>query len=175
MSQRVSGYVRKELDAYETPEWVTLALMPHIPERIKAIWEPACGNGKMVRILETKFGVLGTDIEDEYNRDFFDGDLPVVYDAIITNPPYKFAVGFIRNSIEWTRERSGFVAMLLRTDFDHAKTRLHLFNSEPFSKKIILTKRIRWIEDSTGSPSFNHAWFCWDWMHKGPPELAYHQ
>jgi len=44
------------------------------------------------------------------------------------------------------------VAMLLRTDFDHAKTRWHLFSDCPaFACKIVLTKRIRWIENSTGS------------------------
>jgi hypothetical protein len=64
--------------------------------------------------------------------------------------------------------------MLLRTDFDHAKTRWPLFSDCPaFACKIVLTKRIRWIEGSTGSPSFNHAWFMWDWWHKGPPEIAY--
>ena len=30
MSQRHSGYVRKERDLYETPEWVTEALIPHL-------------------------------------------------------------------------------------------------------------------------------------------------
>ena len=32
MSQRESGYERKALDQYETPSWVTLALVPHLPE-----------------------------------------------------------------------------------------------------------------------------------------------
>jgi len=68
----------------------------------------------------------------------------------------------------------GFVAMLLRTDFDHAKTRQFLFSGcPPFSKKLVLTKRIQWFEDSKGSPSFNHAWFIWDWKHQGAPTLAY--
>jgi hypothetical protein len=31
MSQRESGYERKERDLYETPEWVTEALLPHLP------------------------------------------------------------------------------------------------------------------------------------------------
>lgn len=174
MSQRKSGYVRKEFDAYETPEWVTEALLPHIPERIKAIWEPACGSGKMVRVLETKFGVFGTDIVSNPSRDFFAGDLPVVYDSIITNPPYQLAYEFIEQSLNWTNDRQGIVAMLLRTDFDHAAGRRRLFSySRIFAKKLILTKRIRWIENSKGSPSFNHAWFIWDWQHKGPPTLAY--
>ena len=50
----------------------------------------------------------------------------------------------------------------------------HSFSDCPtFAKKLILTKRIRWIADSTGSPSFNHARFIWDRLHKGPPTLAY--
>ena len=66
------------------------------------------------------------------------------------------------------------VAMLLRTDFDHAATRAHLFGGCPmFAKRIALTKRIRWFEDSTGSPSFNHCWMIWDRQHRGPPTLAY--
>jgi hypothetical protein len=35
------------------------------------------------------------------------------------------------------------------------------------------TKRIRWFEDSNGSPSFNHCWMIWDRQHRGPPTLAY--
>jgi hypothetical protein len=58
-------------------------------------------------------------------------------------------------------------SLLLRCDYDHAASRRYLFD-RPFSKKIVLTKRIQWIEGSTGSPSFDHAW-----MHKGPPTLAY--
>jgi hypothetical protein len=37
----------------------------------------------------------------------------------------------------------------------------------------VLTKRIRWFEDSIGSLSFNHCWMIWDRQHRGPPTLAY--
>jgi hypothetical protein len=41
----------------------------------------------------------------------------------------------------------GKVAMLLRTDFDHAKGRQHLFGQCPiFAKKLVLTRRIVWFE-----------------------------
>ena len=64
--------------------------------------------------------------------------------------------------------------MLLRTDFDHAASRRHLFaDCAMFAKKVVLTKRIRWFEDSNGSPSFNHCWMIWDRQHQGPPTLAY--
>ena len=66
------------------------------------------------------------------------------------------------------------VAMLLRADFDHAATRAHLFaDCAMFAKKVVLTKRIRWFQDSTGSPSFNHCWMIWDRQHRGSPTLAY--
>jgi len=52
MSQRDSGYQRKERDLYETPAWVTDALIPHLPTSDCVVWEPAAGGGKMVdRIL----------------------------------------------------------------------------------------------------------------------------
>jgi hypothetical protein len=167
LSQRGSGYARKERDLYETPEWVTLALLPHIPERVRDVWEPACGSGKMVRALNKRFlTVYGTDIDA--GRDFL-MERDCDYDAIITNPPYALATEFIERAISIC----SFVAMLLRTDFDHAKTRLKLFGPG-IAKKLVLTRRIKWFEDSKGQPSFNHAWFIWDREHSGPPALAYH-
>lgn len=178
MSQRDSGYERKERDLYETPEWVTEALLPHLPDRISDIWEPACGSGKMSRVLgRCPRGVIATDIFDAQSIavDFLTAPEPVAgpHDAIITNPPYKLATEFIDQALRFQKP-DGFVAMLLRTDFDHAKTRGRLFaGHQAFAKKIVLTKRIQWFEDSTGSPSFNHAWFIWDWTHQGAPTLAY--
>lgn len=174
MSQRVSGYVRKERDCYETPAWVTQALVPHIPERIHNIWEPAAGSGKMVRALrEAGYSVVGTDIAD--GEDFLMRTGPICTDAIITNPPYVLAQEFIERAIKLMFAGGGVVAMLLRTDFDHAKSRLHLFSdpSARFAKKVVLTKRIKWFEESTGQPSFNHAWFIWDWTTVTEPTLAY--
>jgi hypothetical protein len=64
--------------------------------------------------------------------------------------------------------------MLLRTDFDRAASRAHLFaDCAMFAKRVVLTKRIRWFEDSNGSPSFNQCWMIWDRQHRGPPTLAY--
>jgi len=168
MSQRDSGYERKERDLYETPAWVTEALIPHIPGDVLEIWEPACGSGKMVRELERHgFTVHGTDIDQGFD---FLTDLPPLSSTIVTNPPYVLAKEFIKLAIE----RSEFVAMLLRTDFDHAKTRSYLFGDCPsFAKKVVLTKRIQWFEDSKGAPSFNHAWFIWRSDNMGAPTLAY--
>jgi hypothetical protein len=64
--------------------------------------------------------------------------------------------------------------MLLRTDYDHAVTRQQLFRDCPqFAKKLILTRRIVWFAGPKAAPSFNHAWFIWNWKHQGSPTLAY--
>lgn len=173
MSQRDSGYERKERDLYETPEWVTLALIPHVVDLIpsKRIYEPAAGSGKMVAALvKGGFSVRPDDISE--GRDFLDCEM-TPDDAIVTNPPYELATEFIGHALTLTAP-CGVVAMLLRTDFDHAKTRANLFaNCTAFAKKVVLTKRIKWFEDSKGQPSFNHAWFIWDHKHQGAPTLAY--
>jgi hypothetical protein len=172
MTQRDSGYERKERDLYETPEWVTAALLAEGFRKPECVWEPACGSGKMLRMLEMLDAeVVGTDIH-ETGEDFLSFVMTAA-DAIITNPPYELATDFIDHALMLTEPCKGQVMMLLRTDFDHANTRARLFKSQTFAKKIVLTKRIRWFEDSKGSPSFNHAWFIWDWRHQGAPTLAY--
>ena len=85
---------------------------------------------------------------------------------------------FCTHALKLTAPVKWVVAMLLRCDFDHAKRRAYLFADCPqFAKKIVLTRRIVWFVEADGkpkaSPSFNHAWFLWDWQHAGPPVIAY--
>lgn len=185
MSQRDSGYERKERDLYETPEWASICLVPHLPRLPDCIWEPAMGSGKMVRAFMRHTFVTGTDIAAEYEKprkDFLECESVIEtarsIDAIITNPPYELGPQFCEHALKLMEPVGGLVAMLLRTDFDHAKSRSHLFRDCPaFAKKVVLTKRIVWFEPEPGakgkSPSFNHAWFIWDWRHEGAPTLAY--
>jgi hypothetical protein len=183
MSQRPSGYEREAFDKYQTPRWATNCLVPHIPGCVERIWEPACGDGHMVRALEDAgFGVEATDIYNPCDHsagiDFLDFDWsePIPFDAIITNPPYDVGPEFCERSLQYFGRGCTFVAMLLRVDFDSAKTRRHLFADNPyFSKKIVLLDRIRWegIEQHTASPSYNHAWYCWDLHYIGPATIAY--
>jgi hypothetical protein len=180
MSQRQSGYERKALDFYATPAWVTEALVGHVVARPGLIWEPACGDGQMVNVLKEQFVVLATDINNT-GLDFLAvKEMPNCgIRGIITNPPYDKAEEFCAHALELTKQVGGYVAMLLRCDFDHAKSRSYLFRDHPaWSKKLVLTKRIVWfVEEDTGkpkaSPSFNHAWYVWDHKHGGPPTIGY--
>jgi hypothetical protein len=174
MNQRAGGYQRKELDRYQTPAWVTAALVPHIPNIAQRhVWQPAAGGGQMVRELAKHCpNVYGSDIET--GIDFLRQNNALAADAIITNPPYALERQFIEHALALTKLTTGIVAMLLRTNYDHAATHQHLFSDcNAFAKKIVLTKRIVWFDDPGATPSFNHAWYLWDWLHDGPPVLAY--
>jgi hypothetical protein len=81
MSQRGSGYARKALDHYETPEWVTQAVLPHLGSKLH-IWEPAAGSGKMVRALVAAgCTVEASDIAD--GRDFLRTPAAVFFNAVL--------------------------------------------------------------------------------------------
>lgn len=195
MAQRNSGYNRQDADNYASPAWVTRALLPHIPDRVRIIWEPAAGEGAMATALRerSKTTVIATDIRPgngmpthSESIDFLDmsaaGAPAHLWNShgIISNPPFQLAQGFIERALDLTKLSQGFVAMLLRTDYDHAKSRRHLFADNPaFAKRIVLTRRIVWFVDPlTGrpkaSPSENHSWFCWDHTHSGPAQIAYY-
>jgi len=179
MSQRESGYERKERDLYETPEWVSEVGCFFLgPTGDGAVWEPACGSGKMQAVIQKYYDVYGSDIA--LGTDFLvEHALPWAdVRRIMTNPPYELATEFCEHALRLTEAVGGRVLMLLRTDFDHAKSRSHLFRDCPaFAKKVVLMKRIAWFVEANGkpkaSPSFNHAWYIWDWTHEGPPTIGY--
>jgi hypothetical protein len=183
MSQRNSGYAKKPLGAYMTPEWCTQALMAFLPRLAEyPVWEPACGTGSMVSVLrKAGFSVVGTDIDA--GVDFLRAGVAPTpagkIGAIITNPPYDLATEFIEHALRLTERDQGVVAMLLRCDFDHAQSRTHLFRDNPaFYKKLVLLRRIVWFDPGAGnrtgkSPSYNHSWFLFDHMYSGPPTISY--
>ena len=71
-SQRISGYERKPNDFYETPAWVTHALLPHIrlPEE-SVVYDLAAGGFAIVHALTyLKARQLGGEgIEEVARRD----------------------------------------------------------------------------------------------------------
>jgi hypothetical protein len=188
VSQRNSGYLRQEADNYSTPAWCTRALLPHIPKRIKTVWEPAAGEGAMANVLRDHGLVtIATDLRPGNGMPTAKGPVDFLAEnsvfhapGIITNPPFYLAQEFIERALKLTHREQGFVAMLLRADYDHAKGRRHLFADCPaFAKRLVLTRRIVWFVDPlTGkpkaAPSTNHSWYLWDYQHRGAPEVAYY-
>lgn len=86
---------RKASDFYPTPPEATVALLKFLSLPAQAhIWEPACGEGHMVDVMEAMgYEVTGTDIQA--GDDFL--TIPLMgCDWIITNPPFRLAEQFIR-------------------------------------------------------------------------------
>ena len=94
-----SAFDRNQSDFYPTPPEATQALLDflHIPPSMR-IWEPACGEGHMVEVMERNgLEVIGTDIQ--LGTDFLTAELPEGIDWIITNPPFSLAEDFIKNAV----------------------------------------------------------------------------
>jgi hypothetical protein len=172
MSQRPSGYARQAHDQYFTPAWPTQALIPFLPAAPRHVLEPACGNGGIATPLAAAgYTVTCTDIADPESPLDFLSMTSAACDLIITNPPFDTAREFIEHALDLG---VGFVGMLLRIDYDSAKTRRHLFGDCPmFARKVVLTKRIVFFQRPGAAPSFNHAWFIWDRQHQGAPTISY--
>ena len=147
------------------------ALLAHLP--IRSAWDPCEGDGSLLAALQ-RYGIeaVGT------GYDFFAiHRLPADVDAIVMNPPYgeakrgELAVRFLEHALSLPVQ---YVAALLPIDFDSAISRQHLFRRCPtFIGKIVLLGRLRWIPDSTGSPSTNHCWLLWDRANVEAPTIRY--
>lgn len=146
-------------DRCQTPEYAVEPLLPYLPKAWK-IWEPAAGEGYLVRALMGKgYIVKGTDILD--GHDFFDFDeVPFGAHAIVTNPPYSVKYPWIehcyRLDIPW--------ALLMPLETLGAGTAQRMF--EQFGVKLILMdKRVDFGMPNIGfngsAAQFPTAWFCW--------------
>ncbi|MDD6689258.1 MAG: class I SAM-dependent methyltransferase [Clostridium sp.] len=107
------------------------------------IWEPACGEGHIAKVLEERgHDVISTDLIDRgYGKvlDFLKvrqkdlycnpDNINLAFD-IITNPPYKFATEFVEQALRLVRNGSK-VAMFLKLTFLEGKNRRKLFELTP--------------------------------------------
>lgn len=179
-----SGYERIEADHYNTPHENLNCLLEHVTIHQK-VWECAAGKGNLSEQLN-EFGhdVWSSDIIDYGFGDRFtlanfleQTELPDPgIRAIVSNPPYfdDMPEQFIRHALKLMKPVKGQVAMFLRNEYDCSKGRMDLFGLPPFHKKIIVTKRPRWVEGSKGSPRHNYSWFVWDWRQvSGAGSIAY--
>lgn len=109
---------RAPFEFYPTPPEATRAFLA--AETFDGpIWEPACGQGAISKVLERSgYQVVSTDLAD-YGYGKSDVDfLKTVFPRakhIVTNPPYGRGLGdrFVRKALEHTSRTGGKVAMLL--------------------------------------------------------------
>lgn len=153
------GRARRELDFYPTPPEVTKALMNFLKLPPLIIWECACGDLSMSKVLE-EYGhtVINTDIQT--GNDYL--KTTRICDAIITNPPFNSSEEFIRKALN----EAQIVAMLLKSQYWHAKRRYDLFTENPPTYVLPLTWRPDFLwkerkENEKSAPTMEMCWTVW--------------
>lgn len=161
---------REENDYYATEPKAGELLLTLEPFS-RNILEPSCGEGHLSKVfIFAGHEVESSDLIDRgfgYISDFllrkekFDGD-------IITNPPYKFAVEFIKKSLELVSE-GGKVTMFLKVTFMEGQKRKPLFVNSPPKSIYISSSRIKCVKNgdfanNKDSSAVAYAWYVW---HKG--------
>lgn len=152
-------------DFFPTPEWATYALIDN--ENFSGdIWECACGNGAMSRVLATTGNKIRN--SDLYNRGFGEPGIDFTTtqdcaDNIITNPPYNSAEQFVHSGVKLAGRK---FALLLRLAFLEGANRTNtIFSKCPPSRVWVFSERITfYMHGATqkGSGTTAYAWFVWD-------------
>lgn len=163
-------------DFFPTPRWATFALIES--EKFKGdIWECACGDGSMSRVLEeTGQMVFSSDL---YKRGFGEAGHDFLKPQraasnIITNPPYNCAEGFVASGIRTAKRK---FALLLRLAFLEGANRANtIFAHSPPSRVWVFSERITFYPigvEPKGSGTTAYAWFVWDKDAPGRTELKW--
>jgi hypothetical protein len=168
------------LDLYETPPEAVRALLRHrwhMFGQPRRIWEPACGRGNIVRVLEENgHEVVPSDIVDygvkgQIVQDFFKFREPEA-SMVVTNPPFQWAEKFVRHALFLCPT----VVMLLRLAFLESERRgdiLELFglkNVHVFRKRLPMMHRAGW-EGKKANSGMAFAWFVWERGHARPTTI----
>lgn len=177
---------RRAHDFYRTgqPEAIRglLALDGEVIRACGSVWEPACGDGALVRpIRQAGIPCCASDLidrgcPDSWQADFFNC-LRSRARAIITNPPYNL-INARDGQGRWLRHTLDmpgwdYLALLLSWDWPAARANGlgELLDARPFSYCYLM----RWKLDFTGegSPPQRNAWFVWRRGWSGPSEFRF--
>lgn len=175
--ERVAHLEREVEDFYPTPPEPTRALLAAESSRLKdfpLLWEPAAGDGAMVREMRAAgHQVVASDLIDRgcgaMVKSFYDFDAPLAR-AIVTNPPFADC----NKDPGWIRHAMGtlgvdYMALLLPMTWLGAAGRARLWVDHPPARIYLM----RWRIDFTGqgAPPQINAWMIWDWAYQGETVL----
>lgn len=171
---------REKDDFYPTPPEPTRAFLHAEIDRLRdfgTIWEPAAGDGAMVREMETLgLTVRASDLVDRG----CDADIRSFYDfpvapsaAIVTNPPFA-ECGWGNGKARWLKHALGtldieYMALLMNWSWPGAGGLAPFYAAHPPARVYLM----RWKIDFTGqgAPPMLNGWFVWDREWKGETVL----
>lgn len=139
------------------------------------ILEPSCGEGHIAKILMAHgYEVECRDLVDRgfgtSGKDFLAIDNTTWQGDIITNPPYKFALEFVRKALAIIPDGHK-VAMFLKIQFLEGKARRKLFDSTPPKTVWVSSSRLKCAMNgdflAVGSSASCYAWFIFEKGYQG--------
>ena len=166
----------REVNDYYATEPKAVELLLQKEKFSSIILEPSCGEGHISRVLlDNGYTVKSSDLIDRgfgEVKDFFEVD--EFCGDIITNPPYKVALDFVKHSLDIIPEGSK-VAMFLKLQFLEGKARKEFYKENPPKKIYVASGRLNCAKNGKfeefKSSAVAYAWFMWEKGYQGSPEI----
>lgn len=163
-------------DFYATPIDVVTNILSNydLSNKGTTVLEPSAGNGNVSALIKTFYPEKNvTSIEIRESEllnlldcsdsviigDFLKMDVDTRFDIIIGNPPYIYALEFVKKSLELLSD-DGVLIFLLRTAFLESKLRYLFWQENPLTELYTLSKRPSFTGKGTDATSY--SWFVWD-------------
>ena len=152
-------------DFYPTRPEIVEALL-NVETFKDAVWEPACGEGHIVRVLKSHGHVVfGSDLYPKKKAqlpvDFLDAVKPAMVHSIVTNPPFRLARQFVLQAIRLGISKH---AWLLRLQFaEGAKRWQELFSKTPPARVWVFSSRVQINANYVGNSGGEICWAWWVW------------
>ena len=168
-----ANHARQSEDYYAT-EPKAIELLCELEQFSHDIWEPACGEGHMVKVLQSKgYNVRASDLIDRGGceiYDFLDMSNMEWNGDIITNPPYRYAKEFVEKAMSII-PKGHKVAMFLKLTFLEGKARKEMFRVIPPKIVYVSSSRLKCamngdFENMTGG-ALTFCWYIWEKGYKG--------
>ena len=145
------------------------------------IWECACGQGHLSKVLKNKgYDVFNTDIIDRgYNDKILDFLLQKNENFscdILTNPPYKYAQEFVEKALEIQAD-GYYTIMFLKIQFLEGQARQKLFKKYP--PKYVYVNSTRQLCAMNGefekykATAICYCWYIWQKGFEGEPTIRW--
>lgn len=161
---------RRQHDFYETPKWMTRALLDHVPEIGGTVLESCAGDNSITNVLRYEGGlsVQTNDINPARNADHCGCASDLLWlkglepDWVITNPPYAMPLctNIVFASISFARVG---VAMMLRISFEEPTAKVNprgpFLESHPLTRKLVMPRHS--FTGNGKSDSATTAWMIW--------------
>lgn len=176
---------REENDYYATdPHSLKIfleALKRDEIELHKNIWECACGEGHLSRVLEDEgYYVYSSDLIDRGYTDnlidFLEVQEKDLKTDILTNPPYKYAQDFVNKGLQII-EGGYFVVMLLKIQFLEGQKRQELFKQKNLKYVYVNSSRQTCYINGDMSKKMSSAscycWYIWQKGYSGEPTIRW--